>query len=135
MRALQQAAHPSIAPWNARQLEFGVERALHQARRRLCRRRNLRRIIAAAPLPGYRAVQESMSPELYAMRVIWGDLTEPELRFEMSQGFQYCGIIHGYEPADVESCGHAALIVWLNPLHSPPRPPAAIVPEEPRKSA
>jgi len=68
----------------------------------------------------------SMSPELYAMKVIWGDIADPVLRFQMSQGFQYCGLIHDYLPEDEESCGHAALLVWLNPLHTPPRPPAAI---------
>jgi hypothetical protein len=36
---------------------FGVARALYQAQRRLCRRLNLRRIITAARLPGYREVR------------------------------------------------------------------------------
>ena len=114
---------------------FGVARALYQAQRRICRRMNLRRIIAAARLPGYRAIHEAMSPELYAMRVIWGDIADAALRFQMSQGFQYCGVIHHYLPEDAESCGHAALLVWLNPLHSPPRPPAAIESQRQRKVA
>jgi len=114
---------------------FGVARALYQAQRRICRRMNLRRIIAAARLPGYRALREAMTPELYAMRVIWGDLVDPALRFQMSQGFQYCGMINDYQPEDAESCGHAALLVWLNPLHSPPRPPAAIESQRQRKVA
>jgi len=105
---------------------FGVARALYQAERRICRRMNLRRISSAARLPGFRALHASMSPELYAMKVIWGDIADPVLRFQMSQGFQYCGLIHDYLPEDEESCGHAALLVWLNPLHTPPRPPAAI---------
>lgn len=105
---------------------FGVARALYQAQRRLCRRLNLRRIIAAARMPGYREMKEVVSPELYAMKVIWGDIVDPVLRLPMTQGFHYCGIIHDYLPEDAESCGHAALTVWLNPLYSPPRPPAAI---------
>ncbi len=114
---------------------FGVGRVLHQARRRLCRKLNLRRIIGAARLPGYRAVHETMSPELYAKRVIWGDIDDPVMRFQMSQGFHYCGIIHNYLPEDLESCGHAALFVWLNPLFSPPAPPAFEESERPRKCA
>ncbi len=114
---------------------FGVARALIQERRRTCRRLNLRRIIATARLPGYHAVRETMSPELYAMRVIWGDISDPELRFPMTQGFQYCGVIHNYLPEDLESCGHAALIVWLNPLHTPPRPPALAQSDRQRKCA
>jgi len=108
---------------------------LYQAQRRLCRRLNLRRIIAAARLPGYREVRERMSPELYARKVVWGDIGDAVLRFPLSLGFQYSGIIHDYRPEDTESCGHAALIVWLNPLYAPPRPPAAIERERSRKCA
>ncbi len=111
---------------------FGVGRALYQAQRRICRRMNLRRIIAAARLPGYSAMKDAISPEIYAMKVIWGDIADPMMRFQMSQGFHYCGVIHDYLPEDRESCGHAALIVWLNPLHTPPRPPAAIESERRR---
>src|SRR6185437_3533474 len=73
---------------------YGVARALQQARRRLCRRLNLRRIVAAVRLPGYRALREAMPPELYVKRVIWGEIDEPMLGFHLAQGFQYCGILH-----------------------------------------
>lgn len=109
---------------DARRRGNGVGRALYQARRQLCQRLNLRRIIAAGRLPGYRDVKEVMSPELYAMRVVWGDIPDPVLRFQLSQGFHYCGVIHNYLPEDAPSCGHAALIVWLNPRYAPPRPAA-----------
>lgn len=112
---------------DARRRGNGVGRALYQARRQLCQRLNLRRIIAAGRLPGYRNVKDVMSPELYAMRVVWGDIPDPVLRFQLSQGFHYCGVIHNYLPEDAPSCGHAALIVWLNPRHAPPRP-AALAP-------
>jgi GNAT superfamily N-acetyltransferase len=105
---------------------IAVGRALYQAQRRLCRRLNLRRVIAAARMPGYVDVKDTMSPELYAMKVIWGDLADPSLRLPLAQGFHYCGVIHDYLPEDTASCGHAALMVWLNPLYAPPRPPAAI---------
>jgi GNAT superfamily N-acetyltransferase len=113
----------------------GIGRALYQAQRKLCRKLNLRRIISAAPLPGYRAVAGTMTPELYAQRVIWGDIQDANLRFQMSQGFQYCGIIKDYLPDDRESCGNAALVVWLNPLYSPTEPPANVETERPRKCA
>jgi GNAT superfamily N-acetyltransferase len=114
---------------------FGGGRALHQAQRKLCRKLNLRRIISAARMPGYRGVSDTMSPELYAMRVIWGDIADPVLRFYLSQGFHYCGIIRDYMPEDVASCGHAALLVWLNPLYCPPGPPAYEQSERPRRCA
>jgi hypothetical protein len=113
---------------------FGAGRVLHEARRKLCRKLNLRRIVGTARLSGYAESRDSTSPELYAQRVIWGDIDDPMLRFPLSQGYQYCGILKDYLPADRESGGHVALIVWLNPLYSPPRPPAFET-ERPRKCA
>ncbi|HUQ27237.1 MAG TPA: hypothetical protein VM051_01505 [Usitatibacter sp.] len=103
-------------------------RALYLAQRRLCRKLNLRRVIIAARMPGYAAHEEAMSPETYAQRVVWGDLDDPNLRFTMGLGFQFCGVIRGYMPEDRASRGNAALFVWLNPLHSPPEPPANVEP-------
>jgi hypothetical protein len=114
---------------------FGVARTLHHAQRRLCRRLNLPRVIAASRLPGYAAHAAAMSPEEYAMRVVWGDLEEAELRFRLAQGFQFCGVLRGYLPEDGESCGNAALLAWVNPLHAPPKPPASIAAERRRKAA
>jgi GNAT superfamily N-acetyltransferase len=112
----------------------GVARALFQAERRLCRKLNLRRIISAVPLAGYHAAKDQMSPELYAKRVIWGDIVDATLRSHMTQGFQFCGIIKDYQPEDTGSGGHAALMVWLNPLYTPAEPPAN-VDKERRKCA
>lgn len=111
---------------------FGIARALHLARRRLCRRLNLRRIAAALPLPGYRA--DAMPPELYAKRAIWGEIDEPVLRFHLAQGFQYCGILRDFLPS-AQHPGHAALVAWLNPLYAPPGPTASIASERARKCA
>ena len=111
----------------------GAARALYLAQRRLCRRLNLRRIIIASRMPGFRAHEEAMSPETYAQRVVWGDIEDANLRFALGLGFQYCGVIRGYLPEDRESGGNAALLVWLNPLYSPAEPPANV--ERPRKCA
>jgi len=114
---------------------FGVGRALFQARRRLCRRLNLKRIIATARLPGYRACASTMTPEQYAMRVVWGDINDAAMRFLMAQRFQYCGILRDYLPDDTESCGHAALLAWLNPLYAPLGPTATAEAQRQRKCA
>lgn len=94
---------------------LGIGRSLYTARRRLCRELNLRRIIAAGRLPGYHRYAREMTAHSYAMRVMWGDIDDPVLRFQLRQGFQFCGVLDGYLPDDVESSGYAALIVWLNP--------------------
>jgi GNAT superfamily N-acetyltransferase len=100
----------------------GVGHRLYEARRSLCRRMNLKRIIAGGRLPNYHEVATRMAPEEYAKRVIWGDRYDPVLRFQLDEGFDYCGILHGYLPTDTESVGNAALIVWLNKDYDPARP-------------
>lgn len=103
----------------------GVGHALYQARRKLCRAMNLKRIIAGGRLPGYHKVATQMPPEEYAKRVIWGDFYDPVLRFQLDEGFDYCGILHGYLPHDIDSVGNASLIVWLNRDYNAERPTLA----------
>lgn len=114
---------------------FGITRTLQQAQRRLCRRLNLPRLVTTARLDGYATQAGEMDPEHYAMRVVWGEIENPMLRFRLAQGFQFCGVIRAYMPEDAESAGHAALLVWLNPLHATPPPPASIVSARRRKVA
>jgi predicted N-acetyltransferase YhbS len=82
----------------------GAARALYQAERRLCRKLNLRRVVASVP------VEE---PEIYVQRVIWGDIADERLRVPLSLAFQYCGMRGG-----------DAILAWVNPLYSPDDPPA-----------
>ncbi len=107
-----------------------VGHRLYEARRALCRRMNLKRIIACGRLPGYHRHAGAMSLETYAKKIVWGDLTDPVLSFQLKEGFSYCGVIENYIPEDAESLGHASLIVWLNPRYDPNRPTIAFGPGE-----
>lgn len=100
----------------------GVGHLLYQARRKICRALNLKRIIACGRLPGYQHHADSMSAEDYAKRVVWGDLRDPVLSFQLREGFSYCGVVKGYIPEDTESRGHASIIVWLNGHFNPAKP-------------
>lgn len=100
----------------------GVGHQLYEARRNLCRQMNLKRVIACGRLPGYHRYAKDMSAELYAQKVIWGDLTDPVLSFQIREGFSYCGVVENYIPEDQESVGYASLIVWLNPDYAPDKP-------------
>ncbi len=100
----------------------GIGHALYQARRRLCRAMNLKRIIACGRLPGYHRYAEQISAQLYAQKVVWGDIHDPVLSFQLGEGFRFCGTVSGYIPEDQESLGHAALIVWLNPRYNKNKP-------------
>lgn len=98
--------------------------ALYEGRRKICKQLNLRRIIACGRLPGYHVYASQMSVELYAKKILWGDLTDPVLSFQLREGFRYCGIMDGYLLEDRESCGHASLIAWINPDYDPTQPTA-----------
>ena len=106
----------------------GIGHLLYEGRRTLCRAMNLKRIIACGRLPGYGSHAEEMSAEFYAQKVVWGDLTDPVLNFQLKEGFSYCGVIEAYLPEDEASRGNASLIVWLNPDYDPDKP--TIIPEE-----
>lgn len=88
---------------------------LYDARRKICRALNLKRIIACGRLPGYHKYALEMSAETYAKRVVWGDIIDPVLNFQLREGFDFCGVIEGYIPEDRESGSFSSLIVWLNP--------------------
>lgn len=100
----------------------GIGHALYRGRRRLCRAMNLKRIIACGRLPGYHLHAEEMSALLYAQKVVWGDLKDPVLSFQLKEGFSFCGTVDDYIPEDQESLGHASLIVWLNPRYNAKKP-------------
>ena len=100
----------------------GIGRALYQGRRRICRALNLRRIMACGRMPNYHQHAQKMSPEEYAARVIWGDLKDPVLMFQLREGFHWCGVVRNYLPADTESMGHATIIVWLNDRYREDQP-------------
>lgn len=106
----------------------GIGHALYEGRRRICREMNLKRIIACGRMPGYHRFADRMTAEEYAKRVIWGDISDPVLGFQLHEGFSYCGTVHGYLPEDAESLGNASLIVWLNPDYDPGAPTR--IPEE-----
>ena len=50
------------------------------------------------------------------------------LNFQLHEGFDFCGVLEDYLPEDKESCGHASIIVWLNPDYDPDQP--TIIPKE-----
>ncbi len=106
----------------------GLGHLLYLGRQRVCRAMNLKRIIACGRLPGYHRHAADLTPEQYAQKVVWGDICDPVLGFQMHEGFHYCGVIEDYLPEDRESLGHASLIVWLNPDFDPERP--TVIPEE-----
>ena len=97
-----------------------IGHALYEARRELCRRLNLRRILAGGRIYGYADVSDSMSPEEYIRAVEEGLRHDLVLSFQLREGFVVRGVLRHYI-RDPRSKNCATLIEWLNPEYRPPQ--------------
>jgi predicted amidohydrolase/ribosomal protein S18 acetylase RimI-like enzyme len=97
---------------------LGVGHALYEARRALCQRLNLRRILAGGRLWNYAEHADKMSPQEYAQRVAAGEFRDLVLSFQLREGFHLRGVMPNYL-RDPKSHNHASLIEWLNPDYKP----------------
>ncbi|MFW6051528.1 MAG: GNAT family N-acetyltransferase [Myxococcota bacterium] len=114
----------------------GIGAKIYEARRELAQRLGLLRIRAGARLPGYRKHAGEMTAEEYVLRVVRGELDDPTLSFQLRQGFHVLAVVPGYQHADRQSRGYAALIEWLNPEVARPEDYARRDPKFlPRRSA
>jgi GNAT superfamily N-acetyltransferase len=98
----------------------GVGSKIYKARRELAERLELKRIRAAARLPGYHKYAAKMSAEEYVLKVVKGTLRDPTLSFQLKHGFEVISVIPNYLHSDPESLGYAALIEWINTLVATP---------------
>ncbi|MGJ8649076.1 MAG: GNAT family N-acetyltransferase [Opitutaceae bacterium] len=96
----------------------GIGAALYEARRRLCKQLNLRRILAGGRISGYAAHENDYTPEAYIQKVKDGDIHDNVLSFQLKQGFLVRGILRNYI-VDPMSHNLASLIEWLNPEYVP----------------
>ncbi len=92
----------------------GIGAALYEARRRLCKELNLRRILAGGRLSSYSEVADQLTPEEYIEKVRNGEMRDQVLSFQLKQGFVVRGILRNYI-TDPKSNNYASLIEWLNP--------------------
>ncbi len=98
---------------------LGIGAALYEARRQLCRKYNLRRILAGGRIWNYEQHADKMGPEEYVRRVEAGELRDLVLSFQLREGFQLRGILKNYI-IDPNSLNNASLIEWLNPDYEAP---------------
>ena len=98
-----------------RDLRLG--RRLYEARKALCERLNLRRIVAGGRIPGYRKHAKDMAPAEYIKLVCNNELRDPVLSFQLANGFHVRRLLENYEPSDRESGSTATLLEWINIRH------------------
>ncbi|MFT7642675.1 MAG: putative amidohydrolase/ribosomal protein S18 acetylase RimI-like enzyme [Pirellulaceae bacterium] len=91
-----------------------LSRRLYDARKELCREKNLARIVIGGRIPGYHKHADTLSAREYIERVVDKSLYDPVLTAQQSNGFSVQGLIPNYLPSDTESCGYATHLEWKN---------------------
>lgn len=95
-----------------RDLRLG--RRLYDARKDLCRRLNLRSILAGGRIPRYFEHSKELSPHEYIEKVSRKEIHDPILSFQLSNDFEVKRLLTNYLPEDIESKGYATLLEWTN---------------------
>jgi len=91
-----------------------LARRLYDARKELCRRLNLERIVIGGRIPGFGAQAEEMTAREYVEKVIGRGLYDPVLTTQVANGFVLVELIADYFPSDVASRGYATHLEWTN---------------------
>lgn len=91
-----------------------MARRLYEARKELCRQKNLRSIIVGGRIPGYGKHADQMSVREYVERVIRKELVDPVLTIQLANGFTLRRLIPNYFPSDHDSRGYATFLEWIN---------------------
>lgn len=89
-------------------------RRLYDARKELCRKLNLRRIIFGGRIPHYDEYVGRMTPQRYIELVKNREIYDPVLSFQLSNDFHVRRVITGYLPEDSESHAYAVISQWIN---------------------
>ncbi|MBK8969992.1 MAG: GNAT family N-acetyltransferase [Hahellaceae bacterium] len=94
--------------------DMRLGRRLYDGRKELCRRLNLKAILAGGRIPGYKDHAAKMTPEEYIEAVKVKACYDPILTFQLNNEFDVKQVIHAYLPEDKESKGYATLLEWVN---------------------
>ncbi|WP_372895399.1 GNAT family N-acetyltransferase [Stieleria sp.] len=96
-----------------------LSRRLYDARKELCRSRNVEQMIVGGRIPGYHKYADQMKASEYVDRVINKSIFDPVLSAQVANGFALEGLLKDYLPTDTESCGYATFLIWRNLEYSP----------------
>ncbi|MEX0773985.1 MAG: carbon-nitrogen hydrolase family protein [Balneolales bacterium] len=94
--------------------EMKIGRRIYDARKELCVRLNLKRILVGGRVPNYHKYQNDMSVHEYVRSVASKKIYDPVLTFQLQNGLIVKRIISNYLDEDHESCGYATLMEWVN---------------------
>ena len=94
-----------------------LARRLYEARKRIARERNLRRIIVGGRIPNYGNHADEFSASEYVEEVMHKNIFDPVLTTQVANGFRLVRLIPSYYPADTDSRGYATFLEWANLDH------------------
>src|SRR5690606_6736772 len=105
---------------------LGVAHHLYEARRDLCSRLNLRRLLAGCRLDGFAAhlddasAERKLTAEEYVAEVESGGRSDVVLGFALHEGMVVRSVLRNYV-RDPKSKNNAALVEWINAAYKPVR--------------
>jgi len=106
---------------DCRRLRIGQR--FYNERKRLCKFLRLKGIVFGGRLPGYRAKSRTYkTPEAYLEAVKTGQVRDSVINFQLRNGYEILGILHGYQPDDAASKTHGVHMAWYNPEIDPQTP-------------
>ena len=91
-----------------------LARRLYEARKELCRQKNIARIIIGGRIPGYGQYADKYSAREYVEAVSEKAIYDPVLTAQLANGFALQGLIPDYFPSDDASRGYATFLEWRN---------------------
>jgi predicted amidohydrolase/GNAT superfamily N-acetyltransferase len=91
-----------------------IGRRLYDARKEICERHNLRKIIAGGRIPRYKDHAHLLTPKEYLLKVKGKEIYDPTLSFQLANDFHVRKILKGYLPGDTQSLEYASLLEWNN---------------------
>ncbi len=91
-----------------------LSRRLYDARKQICRDKNLARFIIAGRIPGYHQHADELTASQYIDSVLEKGIFDPVLTAQLSNGFSVKGLIPNYLPSDSQSRGYATYLEWTN---------------------
>ncbi|MEM6730395.1 MAG: GNAT family N-acetyltransferase [Myxococcota bacterium] len=97
-----------------------LARRLYEARKDLCRRHNLARILVGGRIPGFSDHAKELSAQDYVDKVIRSEFFDPVLTTQLANGFVLRQIVEDYLPSDEDSGGYATILEWSNLEFVPP---------------
>lgn len=91
-----------------------LSRRLYEARQKLVKEKNLKRIAIGGRIPNYHKYANKLTAAQYVEKVMDRKIFDPVLTAQIANGFVLKRLLPDYFPNDKESCGYATFLEWVN---------------------